>query len=606
VDEYEEDIALAIELLDRVDLPGWPGRMDGPTGHAPHIHDRVWEDLQDLQTWLRASAPDPESQIQAAIVNFARVLDDFLFVVDHDLEPDGNLWTVAKWYRRTHGPDVYEEAEQYRTHVMLLHHLAAEMTRALNLVVSRCRTAETSSVRGRPWALVSDGSQLFRATYTPDQAQAAQPYPGLRAFPLAVPQRDFAGLGPNYEEDRPKTPEDVVAWIDELISRHGPPLGGTPPPDSGDLPLALPLPATTPRSSDDCDTSTEVGPDEPPGHPVTGGAPERPLTTSAAPALEPASSAPAPSAARDGADGPRHARPAGERPPSTSTPGHTPALSIFGPEVQYGGMIYGTSLAVTTALGLDGHQALAWSVPISLTLTGGLAMGLRSLRKVSGTGSRRLKRRWWALAAVVLLVGGVAVGRAWPGGDDVPADGAVIDTRTGREHDAPTQPPPGPAVGIAFGQIMKSCNLTVDARCLFARRTTARVGDRIRVRVRLHNPGPAPVPYARVHLGIGNPDPNGTATVDASIEWPTRSPQRPLEFGGDTTRLDLGADGPRRLRFVEGTAELLDRTTRRLTLLPNAIVAPGGTALTNVGAPRGCTGCDLEYVRYVQVVLVVT
>src|SRR4051795_837184 len=95
---FAVDVAVAVELAERVDLDDWWRLMDGPSHSQPYMHDRDQDALQDLQAWLATRAGDPPSMVSAAVANFRRVLDDLLYVFSYDLEhrPPNSYW-VRKW-----------------------------------------------------------------------------------------------------------------------------------------------------------------------------------------------------------------------------------------------------------------------------------------------------------------------------------------------------------------------------------------------------------------------------------------------------------------------------------------------------------------------------
>ncbi|MBF6618665.1 MAG: hypothetical protein ITG02_00355 [Patulibacter sp.] len=247
--EYSEDVTIAVALTERLQLENpdrWANMMDGPSHSQPYLYDQALESLTGLQGWLEAHVADPDTQVLAAVSNFARVLDDFLYVFDHDLEIIGpHLNRFRQWYKVPGHPHDFAEGENYSVHVLLTRNLVIELTRALNLVRSRARDADPSALQSAPQAVVDTGAQhapYQAASYSVDEARSAYPYPGLRAFPRVMGHRDIGTLGVNGLTQLPREPGDFERWIDQLATQDGPPPGGEPPEGTAVLPVALPRP----------------------------------------------------------------------------------------------------------------------------------------------------------------------------------------------------------------------------------------------------------------------------------------------------------------------------------------------------------------------------
>lgn len=235
------DVAIAEELITRVDVRSWPRRTEGLTNALPFLRYDDLEYYEELQAWLAARAGDRPSYTQAAIENLRRVLDDILLVVNFDMEPRGGALWVRKWYHGSRGGDSSpREVEYYETHCLLIHNLAAELTRAVNLVLTRAREADNRVHPTAPLATVDAGSAdapMHAARYSAEESALPQPYPGLRKFPELIMSRDIGALGERYH-DHPREPEHVVAWIEEMLKRGDGPRPSGPPP-TGDPPKTL-------------------------------------------------------------------------------------------------------------------------------------------------------------------------------------------------------------------------------------------------------------------------------------------------------------------------------------------------------------------------------
>jgi hypothetical protein len=285
-------------------------------------------------------------------------------------------------------------------------------------------------------------------------------------------------------------------------------------------------------------------------------------------------------------------------------------LSLAGTEVSSGLGILGLALGLVSALGVHGVPVVGISVLVAIVLTALLSVGLGPLSRLLTILEGVRPVVIWLSAGVLLIVGGVVVGFAWSGssGDSPPPDGSVVDARTGEvlKPEPIRRPMPGSSGGqIEGGNITRACNLTVDSRCLFGDPVEARQGDRLLVRIRLYDPNNSPLNYVKVQSTIGPPE-RGTAAVSVRLEWPTAVDDPAFEGTGDDTKVAVGPNPDRRLRFVRGSAELLNGASELLARLPDALVSTGGTVLKNVGSPIGCIDCDLDYVRFVQFQVVVT
>lgn len=131
----------------------------------------------------------------------------------------------------------------------------------------------------------------------------------------------------------------------------------------------------------------------------------------------------------------------------------------------------------------------------------------------------------------------------------------------------PTQQAPDPQ--IEGGGIIRTCNITVDSRCLLADLTDARLGDRLEVRVRLHDPFNGSLRYIKVQMTLGSPV-EGIATVYLQLEWPNVAGSvQSFTYLMANTRASLGENPARRLAYVPGSSELLDESGSRIARLPD-------------------------------------
>jgi hypothetical protein len=239
------DVDIAVELVRRAEVDSWGSLTEDLMRAAPRIHQSNAERADDLVAWLAPYADAQPSMVQAAVASFARLLADFLLVLHYDLEIDSPLLRVPKWYRQE--PRSVRAHEEWHIHVTLLYNLTVELTRAINLVIARAQQADPGALQRRTLAVCDCGpahAPLRAVTYTAEQSEQAQPYPGLAGFPSVVADRTVGDLGVR-EGDVPRTAAEFERWIANLIERRG--ACSEPPPASAGLPLALPKP---PRSED--------------------------------------------------------------------------------------------------------------------------------------------------------------------------------------------------------------------------------------------------------------------------------------------------------------------------------------------------------------------
>jgi hypothetical protein len=237
------DVEIAIELVHRAEVDSWGWLTEDLMCPTPRIHEGNAERTEDLVAWLAPYVDAQPSMVQAAVANFARVLADFRLVLHYDLDVDKPYLRVPNWYRQE--PRSVSSLEEWDIHVTLLHNVTIELTRAINLVIAR---AQQAGVLQRQALAVCDcgpaHARLRAVTYTAEQTEQAQPYPGLAGFPSIVADRTVGGLGLR-EGSVPRTADEFERWIACLVEHRG---GCSEPPQSlAELPLALPTP---PRSED--------------------------------------------------------------------------------------------------------------------------------------------------------------------------------------------------------------------------------------------------------------------------------------------------------------------------------------------------------------------
>ena len=174
------DAAVAVDLIEWIGIDGWPRLSEGLTHSQPYLRLSDAAFFEDLQAWLASRAGDQPSFVQSAVANLRRILDDLLLVVHYDMVPRGEALWVRKWYHGAHGgTSSPREVEFFQMHTLLIQNLAAELTRAINLVLARVRQADDRVLQTSALTLVDTGSPdapMHPAQYTPEEQTLPQPY----------------------------------------------------------------------------------------------------------------------------------------------------------------------------------------------------------------------------------------------------------------------------------------------------------------------------------------------------------------------------------------------------------------------------------------------
>ncbi len=253
------DVGIALELLRLADMEGWGDSTAGLFHPIPWIYIEDAERLAAVQAWLSTRATDEPSYVQAAVANFKRVIEDLLLVLHHHMEVRGSQYWVVKWYHLTHGrPGHQRDVDEYRAHVALIWNLGAELTRALNLILDRVRTANSAAVGSMGTAVIAAGPEhrlVESPAYSSAEADVPQPYPGLRAFPRTLPNRADGSFGVGRASDAPTVPE-IERWISVLELAHG--AGNGPPPVTDQPPFSLERSIAEPKDAGPVDVPLPV------------------------------------------------------------------------------------------------------------------------------------------------------------------------------------------------------------------------------------------------------------------------------------------------------------------------------------------------------------
>lgn len=170
----------------------------------PRIWVKVDEDLTHLRRWLLGRIwPGRYPSLEHAFGNFQRVLQDFQEVLHEHLEPRarGDTLFTDKFYKiEQWEPPLYAKlVAQYDFHVDIVSDLMLELTRAANLVCDEVRRHIAHNFRlieGN--VIVQRGPDMelrwveFVPRYSPKEAAAPTPYPGLSQFYDDRDSRDWA------------------------------------------------------------------------------------------------------------------------------------------------------------------------------------------------------------------------------------------------------------------------------------------------------------------------------------------------------------------------------------------------------------------------------
>ncbi len=168
----------------------------------PRIRVNVDDDLTALRRWLLGRIwPGRYSSLELAVGNFRRVLKDFQEILHEHIERRDDVLFTHKFYRIDRwDPPLYAKlAEQYDFHVDIVSDLMLELTRAANLVCDQIRRHLAHNFRlveGN--VIVQRGPDMelrwveFVPRYSPEEAAAPMPYPGLSQFYDDRSTRDWA------------------------------------------------------------------------------------------------------------------------------------------------------------------------------------------------------------------------------------------------------------------------------------------------------------------------------------------------------------------------------------------------------------------------------
>jgi hypothetical protein len=203
-------------------------------------------------------------------------------------------------------------------------------------------------------------------------------------------------------------------------------------------------------------------------------------------------------------------------------------------------------------------------------------------------------------AGTVIAIGGRA--------DQAPSPvGFAVNAISGELETSPAVVAPTHSAYIDGGDILRVCNLSIEADCSFnspPRQMVVHGGDLLLFKALLHNSGWRPVPYAKLFVAAGPQLGVKPPRIGVSLEiaWPLtndldaaeRPEIQPVVL--NPSHSDLNPS----LHYVHGSTALVDLHDRLIARLPDGIIGPVGIALTEIGAPKSCFECDRRYIRFVS------
>lgn len=190
------------EWVERIQLDDWKlWASDIMCYGLPSLSDERKVGLEDVRSWLLSRIwPAQHPQLQAALVNFRIVTQDFFLVFNEYAERVGESWWTRKFYQSDY--DWSQERERkllarFNGHVGLVQDLMLELTRAANFVCDKVRETVLPSFRLKEGACLLEGGPYddFRfKTYRIEYRGAERveiPYPGLAKFKTVRFTRDL-------------------------------------------------------------------------------------------------------------------------------------------------------------------------------------------------------------------------------------------------------------------------------------------------------------------------------------------------------------------------------------------------------------------------------
>lgn len=216
-------VDLGEELVRILDLDHWSRWTESIfSSNSPAISAEFDERLAEALAWVEARVPVPGLEpLMDAITNLGTVLHDFRDVFHPEAEPalDGRFLRLRQFYRRYDKPASERDrlTAEFGKRSLLIKDLAAEMTRAVNLVDDRIRDLEPRYriARGAAGIFAGSDESFIVVTYRGKERELPTPYPGLSEFQVVLPSRD-GSFGP-YKHQEP-WPTQILDRLDAALA----------------------------------------------------------------------------------------------------------------------------------------------------------------------------------------------------------------------------------------------------------------------------------------------------------------------------------------------------------------------------------------------------
>lgn len=195
-----------------VDLDNWHVWSSFMLGPQPYMSRKRVKDLEDLRRWILSRVwPKRYNELEAAIVNFRFVLDDFIetFRNHATSSHEDKVLITEKFYHLTDWdpPRYHRLLQTYYFHVDLVHDLMLELSRAANYVCDKVRHDILPTFRIEEGIVLADSGPYGFLNYITHRVEYLEnertlyPYPGLEKFKLTRKTRDYHfGEGINFED----------------------------------------------------------------------------------------------------------------------------------------------------------------------------------------------------------------------------------------------------------------------------------------------------------------------------------------------------------------------------------------------------------------------
>jgi hypothetical protein len=184
--------AIVDEWVLRTDVYNWGGWTFGLSySDQPSVPRNRLDQLREMIPWLLGRVwPGRYPELESALHNFRRALNDFLLVLESQLETDdrGGVARTRRFYHIDRwDPKLYDRLlKEYNDHVGLVDYLLVELTKAANLVCAAVRKyLDPEFMRKEGVLLLTFGpdmklmTTIVRAEYSPEELRNESPYKGL-------------------------------------------------------------------------------------------------------------------------------------------------------------------------------------------------------------------------------------------------------------------------------------------------------------------------------------------------------------------------------------------------------------------------------------------